>query len=160
MKQSDIQQVQDQLTLYAVPQAKLSMVSVGEKRPIRSSQSIYEIMQENWEAGTIGATESFYLIMLNRANRVNGIIKHSTGGLSGTVIDTRLLLCAALLSMSSSIVVCHNHPSGNKQPSDADIKITEKLKKAAKHMEITLLDHVIITEQDGYFSFADEGIII
>jgi len=80
--------------------------------------------------------EEFWLLMLNRANKVLGRFKVSQGGLSGTVIDTRIILKKALDNLASSIIVCHNHPSGNKQPSDADIKITEKLKKAAEMLEI------------------------
>ncbi|PID92392.1 MAG: hypothetical protein CSA96_03345 [Bacteroidetes bacterium] len=102
--------------------------------------------------------EEFWLLMLNRANRVLGRYKVSQGGLSGTVIDTRIILKKALDNLASSIIVCHNHPSGNKQPSEADVRITEKLKKAADIVEITLLDHVIIADKH-YFSFADEGLI-
>jgi DNA repair protein RadC len=97
--------------------------------------------------------------MLNRANKVLGKFKVSQGGLSGTVIDTRIILKKALDNLASSIIVCHNHPSGNNKPSDADVKITEKLKKAAAMLEIKLLDHLIIADK-SYFSFADEGMII
>ena len=97
--------------------------------------------------------------MLNRANRVLGRYKVSQGGLSGTVIDTRIILKKALDVLASSMVVCHNHPSGNNQPSDADVSITEKLKKAADMLEIKLLDHVIIAGK-SYFSFADEGLVV
>jgi DNA repair protein RadC len=102
--------------------------------------------------------EEFWLLMLNRANRVLGRYKVSQGGLSGTVIDTRIILKKALDNLASSIIVCHNHPSGNKQPSEVDVKITEKLRKAAEIIEIKLLDHVIIADK-SYFSFADEGLI-
>jgi DNA repair protein RadC len=97
--------------------------------------------------------------MLNRANKVLGKFKVSQGGLSGTVIDTRIILKKALDNLASSIIICHNHPSGNKQPSNADVKITEKLKKAAEMLEIKLLDHIIIADK-SYFSFADEGLIV
>ena len=116
-----------------------------EKIPVKSSETVFN--------------EEFWLLMLNRANRVLGRFKVSQGGLSGTVIDTRIILKKALDNLASSIIVCHNHPSGNKQPSDADVKITEKLKKAAEMLEIKLLDHVIIADK-SYFSFADEGLVI
>ncbi|MBN2698723.1 MAG: DNA repair protein RadC [Bacteroidales bacterium] len=102
--------------------------------------------------------EEFWILMLNRANLVLNKTRISQGGLSGTVIDTRLILKNAIDNLASSIIVCHNHPSGNKQPSEADKKITGSLKNAAAMMEIKVLDHLIITG-NGYFSFADEGLL-
>lgn len=127
-----------------------------EKVSIKSSESVFSLFH-----ALMGDLEheEFWLLMLNRANRVIGRFKVSQGGLSGTVIDTRIILKKALDNLASSIIVCHNHPSGNKQPSDADVKITEKLKKAAEILEIKLLDHIIIADK-SYFSFADEGMII
>lgn len=126
-----------------------------EKIPVKSSETVYKVFHP-----ILGDLEheEFWLLMLNRANRILGRFKVSQGGLSGTVIDTRIILKKALDNLASSIIVCHNHPSGNKQPSDADVKITEKLKKAAEILEIKLLDHVIIADK-SYFSFADEGLI-
>jgi DNA repair protein RadC len=127
----------------------------SEKIPVKSSETVYRLFHP-----LLGDLEheEFWLLMLNRANRILGRFKVSQGGLSGTVIDTRIILKKALDNLASSIIVCHNHPSGNKQPSDADVKITEKLKKAAEMLEIKLLDHVIIADK-SYFSFADEGLI-
>lgn len=127
-----------------------------EKIPVKSSETVFRIFHPLM--GDL-EHEEFWLLMLNRANKVLGRYKVSQGGLSGTVIDTRIILKKALDNLASSIIVCHNHPSGNKQPSDADLKITEKLKKAAEMLEIKLLDHVIIADK-SYFSFADEGLII
>ena len=125
------------------------------KTAVKSSETVYKLFHP-----LVGDLEheEFWLLMLNRANRVLGKYKVSQGGLSGTVIDTRIILKKALDNLASSIIVCHNHPSGNKQPSDADVKITEKLKKGAALLEIKLLDHVIIADK-SYFSFADEGLI-
>jgi len=128
----------------------------ADKIPIKSSETVYKLFHPL--LGDLDH-EEFWLLMLNRANRVLGRFKVSQGGLSGTVIDTRIILKKALDNLSSSIIVCHNHPSGNNQPSDADVKITEKLKKAAEMLEIKLLDHVIIADK-SYFSFADEGLIV
>ena len=127
-----------------------------EKVSIKSSETVFSLFHP-----LLGDLEheEFWLLMLNRANRVIGRFKVSQGGLSGTVIDTRIILKKALDNLASSIIVCHNHPSGNNQPSDADVKITEKLKKAAGILEIKLLDHIIIADK-SYFSFADEGLII
>jgi DNA repair protein RadC len=127
----------------------------ADKIAVKSSETVYNLFHPLM--GDLDH-EEFWLLMLNRANKVLGRFKVSQGGLSGTVIDTRIILKKALDNLASSIIVCHNHPSGNKQPSEADIKITEKLKKAAEMLEIKLLDHVIIAERT-YFSFADEGLI-
>jgi DNA repair protein RadC len=128
----------------------------AEKIPVKSSETVFNIFHPL--LGDLDH-EEFWLLMLNRANKVIGRFKVSQGGLSGTVIDTRIILKRALDNLASSIIVCHNHPSGNNQPSDADVKITEKLKKAAEMLEIKLLDHLIIADK-SYFSFADEGLII
>jgi len=127
-----------------------------EKTAVKSSETVYSLFQPL--LGDLDH-EEFWLLMLNRANRVLGRFKVSQGGLSGTVIDTRIILKKALDNLASSIIVCHNHPSGNRKPSDADVKITEKLKKASDMLEIKLLDHIIIADK-SYFSFADEGLIL
>ncbi len=126
-----------------------------DKIPVKSSETVFKLFHPLM--GDL-EHEEFWLLMLNRANRVLGRYKVSQGGISGTVIDTRIILKKALDNLASSIIVCHNHPSGNKQPSDADVKITGKLRKAAQILEIKLLDHVIIADK-SYFSFADEGLI-
>jgi len=127
-----------------------------EKISVKSSRTVFDLFHP-----LLGDLEheEFWLLMLNRANRVLGRYKVSQGGLAGTVIDTRIILKKALDNLATSIIVCHNHPSGNNQPSDADVKITEKLKKASEMLEIKLLDHVIIADK-SYFSFADEGLIV
>ena len=102
--------------------------------------------------------EEFWVLFLNRANRIISKQQISTGGMSGTVADPRMIFKAALDQKALSIILCHNHPSGNIQPSTADIQLTKNIVEAGKVLEISVLDHVIIT-QTGYYSFADEGII-
>lgn len=102
--------------------------------------------------------EEFWLILLNRHNKIIHYERISQGGLTGTVIDVRLILKKALEKLATSIIIAHNHPSGNLQASESDRKITRQMKEAAKLMEIPLLDHLIIT-QNGYYSFADDGAI-
>ena len=102
--------------------------------------------------------EEFWVIYLNRKNGVIFSNKLSQGGITGTVIDVRLVLKSALEKYATSLIFCHNHPSGNLDPSDADKKITRQLKDAAALMEIPVIDHLIVT-QSGYFSFADEGML-
>jgi DNA repair protein RadC len=102
--------------------------------------------------------EEFWILLLNRANRVLGRIRVSQGGITGTVIDARIILKHAIERLACSIILCHNHPSGNLKPSDADITITSKIRESCKHMDIQVLDHIIIAD-NSYFSFSDEGLI-
>jgi len=102
--------------------------------------------------------EEFWILILNRSNQVVDKVRISQGGISGTVIDTRLILRNAIEKLASGLILCHNHPSGNTQPSEPDKKITEKIQNAANFMEINLLDHIIIADK-SFFSFADEGIL-
>ena len=104
------------------------------------------------------AHEEFWVLLLNRANRVIDYIRISQGGISGTVIDVRIILKNALDRLASAIILCHNHPSGNLKPSDADRKITSKIRDSCRTMDLQLLDHLIVTD-NSYFSFADEGLI-
>lgn len=102
--------------------------------------------------------EEFWVLMLNRANRIMGKHMISRGGVSGTIADPKVIFNRALLAQSSSIILVHNHPSGNTQPSNADRDITRKLRNAGDFLDLPVLDHLIIAE-DGYFSFADEGLL-
>lgn len=102
--------------------------------------------------------EEFWILLLNRGNRIIDSFMVSQGGISGTVIDVRLILKNALDKMASAIILCHNHPSGTMQASNADLKITTKIKNAAEIMDITVLDHIIIG-QSNYLSLADEGML-
>jgi len=100
--------------------------------------------------------EEFWILFLNRSNKIIGRMKLSQGGISGTVTDVRMVMKKAIEYLASGIVVCHNHPSGNLNPSESDSKITRKIKEAGDLMDIQLLDHLIISEKD-YYSFADNG---
>lgn len=102
--------------------------------------------------------EEFWVLFLNRRNAILSSEKLSMGGMTGTVIDVRLVLKSALEKHATSMIFCHNHPSGNLDPSEADRKITRQLKEAAALMEIPVIDHLIVT-QTGHFSFADEGLL-
>jgi DNA repair protein RadC len=102
--------------------------------------------------------EEFWVLLLDRANKVMARRRVSEGGVAGTVVDAKRVFQPAIELLASGIVLCHNHPSGNLQPSQADIDITKKLQEAAKALDIAILDHLIIAET-GYFSFGDEGLI-
>jgi DNA repair protein RadC len=102
--------------------------------------------------------EEFWILLLNRANRILDRIRISQGGIAGTVIDARIILKHAIDRLATSIILCHNHPSGNLKPSEADLNITRKIRESCKTMDIQVLDHIIIGDQ-AYYSFSDEGII-
>jgi len=102
--------------------------------------------------------EVFAVMFLNRANRINHLEVISEGGITGTVADPRIILRKALEKEAVSLILCHNHPSGNLKPSRADEELTHKIKEASQYFDIRILDHIIVSE-DGWFSFADEGIL-
>jgi DNA repair protein RadC len=102
--------------------------------------------------------EIFVVLFLNRANKINHFEIISEGGITGTVADPRIILRKALEEDAVNIILCHNHPSGSLKPSRADEELTKKIKEAAKLLDITVIDHIIVSE-DGYYSFADEGLL-
>lgn len=104
------------------------------------------------------AHEEFWILFLNRSNKVISRMKLSQGGISGTVTDVRMVMKKAIEYLASGIIVCHNHPSGNLNPSESDSKITSKIKEAGNLMDIQLLDHLIVSDKD-YYSFADNGLL-
>ncbi|HAE34994.1 MAG: DNA repair protein RadC [Chitinophagales bacterium] len=122
---------------------------------IRSSRDIYAWMEPLLADLSV---EEFWALYLNRGNRIIGKERMSQGGVSGTVVDVKVLLRNAVQRLCSAVVVVHNHPSGTLQPSQADIQLTKKLKQAAELMDIRLIDHLIIAGK-GYYSFADEGML-
>ena len=125
---------------------------------ISGSKDAYNILVENWDSSKIEFVEQFKVMLLNRANKVLGIFEVSSGGSTGTVADPKLIFAAAIKTNACGIILAHNHPSGNLQPSQADTELTRKMKEGGKLLEIPVLDHVIVTIE-GYFSFADEGLI-
>ena len=126
-----------------------------KKQKITNSRDAFDFVQPYVEDLSY---EEFWVLYLNRSNRVIDQKKISQGGVSGTVIDVRIILKHAIEKLASSLIISHNHPSGNLQPSESDIQITKKIKDAAKFHDLQVLDHIIISDQN-YFSFADEGIL-
>jgi DNA repair protein RadC len=129
--------------------------AVIQRRKISSSKDVYEIF------GPMLCDlphEEFWILMLNRANVIIEKVRISQGGITGTVTDIRIILKSALDYMSCGIILCHNHPSGNTNPSNEDIQLTKKIKEGGKLLDIIILDHVIIAN-DKYYSFADEGVL-
>lgn len=133
-------------------------VKASERPRITASKEIYEIFSHFWDLDTLEHIEQMKLVLLNRANRVLGIADISSGGVTGTVCDPKVIYQHALEANASSIILCHNHPSGNLTASTEDNKITTKIKEAGKFLDIALLDHLIITTE-GYYSYADQGLL-
>lgn len=126
-----------------------------EKPVVRSSREIAEYLQALIKDYSY---EVFAVVFLNRANKINHFEIISRGGITGTVADPRIILKKALEEDATSIVLCHNHPSGSLIPSASDEDLTKKIKLAAAYFDIKVIDHIIVSE-DGYYSFADEGIL-
>ena len=125
---------------------------------IKNSKKSFELMLNEWEQDKLQMQEEAKILLLNRNNNVLGIYSLAKGGLTSCVVDVRIILSIALKTLATGIILFHNHPSGNLKPSKADLDITKKLKNSCDLLDISLLDHLIITK-DNYFSFADEGLI-
>lgn len=144
-------------------------IEISYKNPVKSSQlpkiscsrDADKIMHEFIHDGNLQTNhrEYFFVMLLNRANRVLGISTVSMGGMSGTVADPKIIFQTALKASAASVILCHNHPSGNLSPSESDIRLTQKIKKAGSFLDLPVLDHIIVTDSEGFFSFADEGML-
>jgi DNA repair protein RadC len=128
---------------------------IPERPRITCSRDAYEVLKPHL---LDLPHEEFWVLLLNRANQVMKCERISSGGVSGTVADPKMIFKAALENLSSAIILSHNHPSGNLTPSEADKNLTKRLREAGTYLEIPVLDHVIFTD-NGYLSFADEGLL-
>lgn len=135
-----------------------SKVKAADRPKIASSTEAYEVFMKLWNRDKIDLVEEFKVLFLNRGNRVLGVFHVSTGGVTGTVADPKVIFAAALKANACSVIMAHNHPSGSLQPSKADEELTQKISGGGKLLDIKVLDHLII-HVDGYYSFADEGFI-
>lgn len=155
-KQNGINQVEQFWRVAEVQVKYRGKVNIRDRLIIKGSQSAEEILRANW-SDSMALVEEFNVLFLNRANYVKGILRLSRGGITGTVADARILFAAALKGLATGIIVAHNHPTGSLKPSSQDIDLTRKLKHAGQLLDITLLDHIILSPYSGYYSFADEG---
>lgn len=126
------------------------------ERIIANSKDAVKVFREHFDSEEIDYRESFFTLYLNQANKVLGIKKISESGISSALVDIRIIMQGALLCNASCMIVAHNHPSGNLNPSKEDLKITQKIIEASKLLDMQLLDHCILTSTD-HLSFADEG---
>ncbi|WP_430613145.1 JAB domain-containing protein [Flavobacterium sp. JP2137] len=133
-----------------------SKVKASQRPQISSSDKAYQIALKAWDNNKIELLEQFKVLILSNSNKVLGVLEVSSGGITATVVDIRIIFSALLKAHATAFILLHNHPSGNLTPSEADKQITRKIKEASKILDISLLDHLIITSE-GYYSFADQG---
>ena len=149
----------EKVNLTSIAEVKLSYkskVKPSNRPKVSSSQEAYELFLQYWD-DSISHIESMKVMLLNRASRVLGIANLSTGGTNGCLLDLKIVFQYAIKANASSIILAHNHPSGNLKPSEADISITRKVNDAANLLDIKLLDHLILSPEDKYYSLSDEG---
>jgi DNA repair protein RadC len=135
-----------------------SRVKPSQRPLIKCAADYQRILRNYYNENTIELQEQFLVLYLNNAHRALGIYKASAGGITGTVADPRLILVTALRLCACSLVLSHCHPSGNLTPSQADIRLTNKIKQAASFIDVAVIDHVIISSE-GYLSFSDQGLL-
>ena len=133
-------------------------IKAKDRPKVTSSKDAYWILESNW-SNQMALLEEFNILLLDRSNRVMAMSNISKGGVSGTVVDLKIVFATALKGRASSIILPHNHPSANLNPSQADISLTNKFKKAGEVLDITILDHLILSPDGTYYSFADEAIL-
>jgi DNA repair protein RadC len=133
-------------------------IKASERPQVKTSKDAADLLKQIWNENKIDFVEQFKVLFLNKANKVLGVFEVSTGGVTGTVADPKLIFVAALKANACGIIISHNHPSGNLKPSEPDERLTEKIKQAGQLLDIKLIDHIIVTSE-GYYSFADEGLI-
>lgn len=156
-----VQKSENQISLFQVSEISVSYkpkFRASERPKVNSSKLVYDLLLDSWNKDTLELQEQFKVILLNRANRVLGIYEASSGGIGGTLVDPKLIFSIALKTSATAIIISHNHPSGNLNPSEADKRITRKLIEGGKLLDIDVLDHIIVTAE-RYYSFKDAGLI-
>lgn len=135
-----------------------SKLKPSQRPLVASAQDAAILLRLLWEEGKIDLVEQFKVLFLNRANKVLCVNNVSSGGITGTVADPRLIYATALKVNAVSLILAHNHPSGSLKPSRQDEELTQKIKVAGTYFDMKVLDHIILTSE-SYFSFADEGLL-
>lgn len=135
-----------------------SKVKAKDRPQIHSSRDAHRILKSNW-SDLIELQEEFNILLLDRSNRVMGICPISKGGIASTQVDLRIVFATALKGRASSIILAHNHPSGNVNPSGSDMELTRTFIKAGQLLNINVFEHIILSPDEAYFSFADEGLM-
>jgi len=159
------QKLNDMTNFFNIVEVELhykTKVKPADRPQITASTDARDILLTAFNEETFEHHEEFYILLLNRNNKVLGIKKHSSGGNAGCIIEAKFIVQAAILANACGVILCHNHPSGNIKPSEADKSITDKVKTGCSIFDIKVLDHIILGEhskEGNYFSFADEGLL-
>ncbi|WP_150452552.1 JAB domain-containing protein [Arenibacter lacus] len=128
-------------------------------KKINTAGDAAEVLYNHWNPNTIGLNECFKVLLLNNAHKAKGIYQISQGGITGTLIDIRILFAVILKTLAVSAIICHNHPSGVLKPSATDKDITKKIQEASKLFDIRILDHIILAPNGSYYSFSESGML-
>jgi len=150
--------VQEQFKVAEVRVSYKPDYNINERPRISSSNQTFQLLKSQWDLGKINFLEEFKVVLLNRSNRVLGVVDISMGGVSGTFVDPKVVFAVALKGNASGIILTHNHPSGSVRPSEADIKLTKRMVECGKLLDINVWDHIILSEE-SYYSFADDGLM-
>ena len=152
--------VSNQIGMDNLQEIKVSYERIKNPDKVSSSEQAYEVIKKAYalSGACMSLREYFFVIFLNRSNKVIGYYQISAGGTTGTIADPKLAFSIALKCLASAIILSHNHPSGAVEPSESDNSITNKFKNAGLLLDIKVLDHLIVTD-DNYFSYADEGFL-
>lgn len=144
-----------------LPEISLKFKTGEQKNfQIKTSKDVFEVAKTLLNLDTVELVEEFLVIYVNKVNRSLGWIRNSTGGITGTVVDLRLIFIPAILSGAAGLICIHNHPSCNLKPSQQDIDLTKRIKESAKILDMVLMDHLIISgDLEQFYSFADEGML-
>ncbi len=134
-------------------------ITLSNSPAIKSSADAGKLLFETWDKDTISIQETFKVLLLNNSNKIKGIYQLSTGGITGTLVDIRILFAVILKSLSVGVILSHCHPSGKLMPSEADKQLTEKIKNAAAFFDVKILDHIIVVPNGDYYSFSDNGLL-
>jgi len=151
----------EQIDLFKVTEVELvyrNKSNVIDRPKVTDPDAAYEVFKQNWRSGSLGLMESFYVLLLDNAKGAKGMVEISRGGSTATIVDPQMVYVAAIKAAANSIVVAHNHPSGNLKESQADIRLTKRLVEAGRFLGIPLDDHLILTP-NGYLSFHSKGLL-
>ena len=155
MPQEDIR------ALYRVNEVEIvykNKIPFEDRIQITSSSTAYDILRQSWDDNRIELVEQFKILLLDRRHTCLGVSDIATGGITGCLVDPRIIFATALKTRASALILAHNHPSGTLKPSEADIDLTRKLMQGGKLLEISVLDHLIVTPH-RYCSLADDGLM-
>jgi len=143
-----------EITIHYKPRHKIAL------RPkLSTSKQVYDLMKQVYEESIINHHEQFWIVLLNTANRVLGICKVGEGGINNVLVDVRIIFQCALKANAVKVILVHNHPSNETNPSTDDRDFTRKAVESGKLLNINVIDHIIVTSSNGYFSFCDEGVL-